>query len=935
MYGVVINNNKRLQFIIFCLSLSANIIFVILKYCDEMKRWLLVSALFFVAFCVQARGQKKPIKLHKDSIPWTVGLGSVDKVTEIRMNKGLIINPLNALNGQAAGVNISANGADRMAALSSVRVRGTTSVTGGNDPLVLIDGVSADLSTLSTIYPADIESFTILKNAAETAQFGSRGASGVIVVTTKKGGVGQFHIAYDGNIGVESVYKRIQMLRASEYVSTSKALGLAYNDGGFDTDFLRAVTQTGLVQTHHVAFGGGSDNSGYRASLGFLGHRTVIKTFRYNNFVAKLDLTQRAFDNRLLIELGVFGSSRQDKDIFDIQKLFYSAATQNPTFSTAMNASGGWDRNTEASQTAPPMALLRDKDDTRNLNFNTHLRLTFDVLPDLKALLFASYSFNSTERALFHPTWVAAQGEAYRGEHKSEDWLTNLTLTYNRIWGSHRLEATLLGEYQKARRTGFWTLVKGFTTNELGYNNLAAGALRPYGGTGSDYEDPSLGSVMGSLDYTLCGRYKLTVTGRADGSSLVGKHHTWGLFPSVSFEWDAKAEPWLRKASWLSLLKLRSGYGLSGNIGGIDAYYSMRALLPNGVVPLNGAPTVTMGITRNANPDLKWETRGTFNIGLDLGLMNNRIVMKAEYYTSKTWDMIYQYDVPVPPYTYDKLLANIGSMRNSGFELGIGLTPLSKKDMELTINVNLSWQKNRLISLSGSHNGTKLTASAITGIGTLTGAGFHGGNNNIVYQIVGQPLGVFYLPHCTGLVRNADGSYRYAIADLDGNGRINIEDGGDRYIAGQATPKFTLGSNIAFRYRAFDVSLQINGAFGHKIYNGTALSYMNMTSFPSYNVMREAPGQNIKDQTATDYWLESGDYLNFDYLTIGWNAPLKSKYISSLRVSCSVNNLATISAYSGLTPMINSYIFGPTLGIDDKRSYPVYRSYTVGLNIQF
>ena len=172
MYGVVINNNKRLQFIIFCLSLSANIIFVILKYCDEMKRWLLVSALFFVAFCVQARGQKKPIKLHKDSIPWTVGLGSVDKVTEIRMNKGLIINPLNALNGQAAGVNISANGADRMAALSSVRVRGTTSVTGGNDPLVLIDGVSADLSTLSTIYPADIESFTILKNAAETAQFG-------------------------------------------------------------------------------------------------------------------------------------------------------------------------------------------------------------------------------------------------------------------------------------------------------------------------------------------------------------------------------------------------------------------------------------------------------------------------------------------------------------------------------------------------------------------------------------------------------------------------------------------------------------------------------------------------------------------------------------------------------------------------------------------
>jgi hypothetical protein len=344
---------------------------------------------------------------------------------------------------------------------------------------------------------------------------------------------------------------------------------------------------------------------------------------------------------------------------------------------------------------------------------------------------------------------------------------------------------------------------------------------------------------------------------------------------------------------------------------------------------------VTMAMMRNANPDLKWESRSTFNIGTDIGILNNRLVMTAEYYYSKTRDMLYLYDVSVPPFAYNKLLANLGSMSNSGFEIGMGITPIQKHDMELNINVNVSFQKNKLISLSGDYNGTYMGAASITAMGGLNGAGFHGGYNNIVYQIVGKSLGVFYLPHCTGLKKNSDGSYSYEIEDLDHNGKVNIEDGGDRYVAGQATPKMTLGSNISFRYRAFDVTLQMNGAFGHKIYNGTSLTYMNMGSFPDYNVMAKAPKRNIKDQTATDYWLEKGDYLNFDYLTVGWNVPVRNKYISSLRVSCSVNNLGTITSYSGLTPMINSYVASSTLGIDDKRSYAPYRSYSVALSIQF
>jgi len=869
-----------------------------------------------------------------------VATGSVDKVTEDRMNKGLVTNSLNALSGQAAGVNVASSGENRMAMMNSVRVRGTTSLTGGNDPLVIIDGVSSDLATLSSIYPADIESFNILKNAAETAQYGSRGASGVIEVVTKKGKGGQFHISYDGNVGFERIYKNMEMLRRQGYISAAQQMGLSYNDGGYDTDFPSAITRTGFVQNHHVAFSGGSEKSNYRASIGFMDHNTVVQVQENDNFIAKLDLSQKAFDDLLAIDLGVFGSSQKNHYIFDDWKLFYSAASQNPTYPDGMNASGGWDKNSTASQINNPLALLYEKEHEKALNFNTHIGLTFNLPYDLRLKLFGSYSFNSTETDEYLPTWVWAQGQAYRAENKTEDWLGNVSLGWQRTRGDHHIELLALGEYQSNQRKGFFTTVKGFTTNNFGYNNLMAGSTRPYGGTGSFYEQPTLSSVLGSAKYVLKDRYSFTINARADGSSMVGKNNRWGFFPSVSAEWDVMKESWMQRSEAygngvFTTMKVRSGYGISGNLGGIDSYNSLLSVMPNGVVSYGGSPTVTLGIARNANPDLKWETRSTFNVGADLGFWHDRLMMTAEYYYSKTRDMLYLYDVSVPPFAYEKLLANLGSMSNQGFEVGLGITPLETKDMQLNVNVNLSFQKNKLISLSGNYNGQYMTAPDMTAIGGLNGAGFHGGNNNIVYQIIGQPLGVFYLPHCTGLTQNTDGSYSYAIEDLDGNGVVNIEDGGDRYIAGQATPKMTLGSNISFRYKAFDITLQMNGAFGHKIYNGTSLSYMNMASFPDYNVLAEAPAQNIQDQTATDYWLENGNYLNFDYLTVGWNVPLHSRHISSLRLSCSVNNLATITAYSGLTPMINSYVVSNTLGIDDKRSYPLYRSYSMGVSIAF
>lgn len=850
-------------------------------------------------------------------------------------NKGAANNALDVLSGQAAGVNVTSNGLDRMAMLNSVRVRGTTSIIGGNDPLVLIDGVTSDVLTLSTIYPADIESFRILKNAAETAMYGSRGASGVIEVKTKKGTGRGFQISYEGNVGFEQMYKHLDMLNAAEYVATAKALGIYCNNGGYNTDFYKVITRMGLVNNHYLAFSGGTPQSNYRASFGVIDHNTIIKKKDYGVFVAKIDVTQKAFNDKLTGDFGVFGSSFKNHDIFDTQMLFYSASCQNPTFPTGTDQNGNWIKNSSATYINPPAILLEEKKDSKDMNFDAHIKLSYDFNSNWRISTFGSYLYSSTENGQFCPTWVWAQGNVYRGEFKKEEWLGNVAVNFNKKFGIHAISAEASSEYRKLNKSAFWVYAKGIPTNDFHYDNIGATASRPYGGTESTYEDQALASVMGSITYELLNKYVFSVNARSDGSSMVGNNNRWGFFPSVSFTWNLKKERLLAHLKPLSLLKLRSSLGQAGNLGGISAYTTMSTARQTGIVPIKSSPTVTLGMVKNNNPDLKWETKTTFNIGADVGFFDNRIMFTAEYYYSRTSDMLYAYEVPVPPFAYNTLLANIGAMSNRGFEFGLSMQPISKKNMELNFNMNLSFQSNKLISLSGEYKGMNMSAANITAIGSLNGAGQNGGDNNVVYQIVGQPLGVFYLPHCNGLKKNNDGSYSYNIQDLDNNGKVDLSDGGDRYIAGQATPKVTLGSNISFRYKDFYIALQMNGAFGHKIFNGTGLAFTNMTSFPDYNVLKDAPKKNIMDQRVSDYWLEKGNYLNFEHLTIGYNVPLKKNVIRSLRISCNISNLGTITGYKGLTPMINSYVMNSTMGIDDKRNYPLYRTYSLGLSVQF
>ena len=846
--------------------------------------------------------------------------GAVDQVTEARMNKGLITSSLDALSGQAAGVRVTNDG-NQEAMVSAVRVRGTTSLTGNNNPLVIIDGVTASLDILSTIYPADIESFTILKDASETAQYGSRGATGVIEVATKKGKNQKFQISYDGSVGFEKVFKRTEMMNADEYRRASERYGRPYIDMGYDTDFRKAIERTGFVQNHHIAFGGGTETANYRASVGMMEHETIIKTQGSKSYIAKLDITQQAFDKRLTVDLGMVGSLQRISFPPMKQRLLYSAATFNPTYPEAKNALGEYDQVTEAIWISNPLSLLDMTQDEDNGHFNVHLKGKVILSKDLTLRVFGSYSFNNIDDAHYYPTSVWNRGQAYRQHEKAEDMLGNISLTYILNLSHSTLNVMALAEAETTKKTGYYVTSTGFTTDAFGYDKLSAGVSRPWDGTDSYYSDSHMESFLMRAQYTLLDRYTLTVNARGDASSKFGKNHRWGFFPSASGAWVISKEPWMKKLTFINNAKLRIGYGLSGSQAGIDSYNSMQLIQPNGVVPVGDTPAVTLGIVRNANPDLKWEIKRTFNIGLDLTFWNNRIAITIDNYRSKTTDMLYVYDVPVPPYTYDKLLANLGSMESFGLEIGFGITPLRTKDMELAINMNWTFERNKLISLDGYYNGQYLTAPSMKGISELWGAGFHG-SSSVCYQIVGEQLGVFYLPHCNGLIVDEDGSKWYDIDD-------------EKQICGQATPKAMMGSNIAFRYKQWDMTMQINGAFGHKIFNGDALTYNNVLSLSNYNVAKGADSRDIQDQTISDYWLESGDYVNIDYINVGWNIPIRSKYIQALRLSASVNNLATITGYSGLTPMINSSVINGSLGIDDKNVYPVYRSYTMGLSVKF
>lgn len=868
--------------------------------------------------------------------------GAVEKVGREDMNAGVVVNPLDALKGKVAGVNIQKTGGDPTTG-SAIRIRGTTSLSGGNDPLVVIDGVFGDLGLLNALSPSDIESFTILKDASETAQYGSRGASGVIVVSTQKAKSGTKSINYDGTFGVEQVYKTIDMLSAGGYRSAVQSMGYVNAlDGGASTNFMREMLQTGYTQNHRISFGGGTAETNFRASLGVIDQKGIIKNNGMKNYTAKIDGSQSLFDNKLKLDLGIFGSKKESRYVNDYQKTFYSAASFNPTFPNTQKEDGTWPEDPNANEVDNPLGRLSINDREDNAYLSTNGRLTWTINDNLNFSAFGSYTYNAKENMNYIPTNIKqgireGRGMAYRGLNKSDVLMGNLSLNYKKMFTNSRLDALALVEGQNYKYTGFGAHARGFDTNFFGYDNLGAGAVVKYGDVSSYKNGYNLNSFLGRVNYMYANRYIATVNMRFDGSSKLGKNNKWGFFPSASAAWVMSEEAFLKDVSSVDEIKWRVGYGRTGNQDAISAYNSLLLMGPSGLTSVNGAPTVTYGYNRNANPDLRWETKDMFDAGVDASFFDRKLTATVDYYYSRTKDLLYNYEVPVPPFVHPTLLANLGEMENSGLEVSLGITPLRTEDIELTISGNVAFQKNKLLSLSGTYMGQELNAAEYMQLARINGAGFQGGNTYVTYQVVGQPLGVFYLPKSNGIINDGLGSYTYNILNLDDDPAINLNNGADRYFAGQAMPKVIMGANISFRYKAFDIQTQMNGAFGHKIYNGTSLSYMNMNVFPTYNVLPNAPEMKIFDSTVTDYWLEKGDYLHIAYVTLGYNFNVQkmNNWVNGIRLTASINNLHTFTNYSGLSPMINSTTVNGELGLDDKRFYPLSRTYSLGLSINF
>ncbi|WP_321333675.1 TonB-dependent receptor [uncultured Bacteroides sp.] len=878
--------------------------------------------------------------------------GAVERVKKEDMNKGVVASPLEALKGKVAGVVISQSGGDPMGT-TNIRIRGTSSLSGGNDPLVIIDGVFGDMTMLNSLSPNDIESMTILKDASETAQYGSRGAAGVIVVTTSKGKLGFAEVEYNGQFGFNSVFKNIEMLSAANYRSTADKLGLTYTDLGGNTNWLDAIERsTGLTQNHSFSFTSGHEMSNMRASIGVIEREGALKNSDMINYTAKFDATQLAFDKKVKFEIGVFGSERDGNIQYDMQKMFYSAAAYNPTYPTVKNANGVWDEDLLANEIYNPLGQQDITNKYGVASINTHARMTWTIISGLNLSAFGSYTYLDSDNRRYIPNDIR-QGElngngwAYLANTNRKDLMGNIQLSYSKDFGKHHIDALALMEGQSYKTFSSSTQSKGYETNYFKYNNLRAGANVAWGDNTSYSSEYKLSSYMARLNYMFAEKYIVTANFRTDGSSKLGKGNKWGAFPSASVAWIASNETFLKDIHAINNLKIRAGYGVTGNQDAIDPYNSLSLMEPNGTTLVDGSPTTTFAVTSNNNPDLRWEVKHTFDVGVDLSMFDSRFNLTVDYYASKTKDLLYTYTVPVPPFTYTSLLANMGEMTNNGLEIAVRGDIVKSKDFTFNAGVNLSFQKNKLVSLHGTYKGQELTTSEHIAVANINAAGLTQ-NTGVTYLIEGQPVGVFYLPHCTGIDENG----QYIIEDLDKNGTIDTGDSGDRQVCGQAIPKAYLGMDFTLKYKNWDLTTQFNGAFGHKIYNGTSMTYSNMNNFPTYNVLAKAPslngGEGIHDIQISDYWLKKGDYLNFEYASLGYTFTEKqlkaTKYLKNLHLALSVNNICTVTGYSGLTPMINSASLvrqsegtttNGTLGVDDKRIYPLTRTFSLSVSVKF
>ncbi len=844
------------------------------------------------------------------------------------------------IKGKVAGLSI-AKGSGDPNSTSTIRLRGVISVNGSTTPLILIDGVEGDLSTVA---PENIASIDVLKDASAAAIYGTRGANGVIIITTKTGHRGErATVNYSGYVSASQFGKKLEFMTAEDV----RAGKTNFTDQGYDTDWLDAISRTGFTQNHNINITGGTEKTTYSADFTYRKEDGVIMNTFAEDMRMRFDVSHWFLNDMLRVNLNMVQkwhkNSATNATTTDQSNIYRQAIARNPT-APIYNEDGTYNENFGINYYYNPVAMLEERlGDYTYSETRATGNVTFEPIRGWQTnLMLATSRFHAHDQGYNTATYYGNQlnewnGYAYHTNDETRTDNLEITSKYDLNIDKHRMNALVGYSYQYYTYNRNYANNYDFPSEFYTYNNLGIGQALKEGkaGMGSEKNENTLIGFFARVSYAYDNRYNILVSVRREGSSKFGENHKWGTFPSASLGWTISNEAFMKDVKWVNNLKLRAGFGVTGVIPN-EPYISLtKYTYGSSYYYNNGTWLPGLSVSSNPNPDLKWEKSTEFNVGLDWSLLDDRLGGSIDVYNKKTTDLLFYYTVPTPPNLYNTTMANAGSVRNRGVEVAINAVPVRTKDFEWKTVVTIASNKSKLLSLSNDMYESE-TFKDVGGLGEPISISTH-------RMEEGRPLGEFYGLKSVGVSENG----LFLIEKPDGEvvefSNDQLKNDEYRQYLGNGLPKVTLGWTNNFSYKGWDLNMQFTSQLGFKILNEPRAFYENNSI--AYNRLKSvevAPygGQytlsSSQPQTLVSYYLENGNYLKLTNLTIGYTFPIKStnKWIKGARAYLSGDNLFCITGYSGLDPeLANAY---PTYaGIDYRDKYPSTRSFTFGVNLTF
>lgn len=870
--------------------------------------------------------------------------GSVSSVKAEDFSAGIKTNPVGLLQGKVAGLNVIRTTSDPTSTGYSVQIRGFSTLDkgAGTSPLYIVDGIP--VSSIDNIAPEEIASMDVLKDGSAAAIYGTRGTNGVIIITTKRGEnfseIAQTRVEYAGYASASVRNGDTGMATPEEFINLNEISGgkitpTIYTDENGDpymTDWMSEITRkAAITHSHNLAVTGSSNKFNYRASLSYKNAEGIARNNERNEMIAKLAASQKALGGWLNLNYD-FSYMHYRNDYFCGD--FKQAATLNPTTPIYDPTSVSGYYQPQGTGVSNPVENMNQKESYQEGNyFRGSIKATLNVLPveGLKFNVFgaieegdnASYWANRQIT-----TDVDGSGKAGRSTSTNFSKLFEITADYNKSFGSHNIAGVAGFSYQNFMYDGMSVENKGFPTEDMKYYQIGNGdAEKTYLKASSYRNSNTLAAFFARANYNYAEKYLASVSVRREGSSRFGINNKWGWFPAVSLGWRVTGEDFMQNATWVNDLKLRFGFGVTGNNLGSDLK-SVAMLSNGGTFWYNGKYVNTYSVSQNVNPDLCWEKKYEYNFGVDYALLDNRLYGSIDAYYRQTRDLLWDYEVPTPPYQYPTLLANAGQMDSYGVELVLTGVPVKTKDFTWETTPTISFNHNVITKLSDPSKGFNYKQTTSGGVGEN---GIMNTNTQILIE--GQSVGAFY---GYKFLTIKDGTWYYSTPAggiVDGAGAAE----GYRQVLGSAQPWFTFGWNNTLRYKNFDASVFFRGVVGNKILNLTRWAYGPRAEAADNIFMKDVYDGCVyaNKEQFSDYYLEDGSYIKLDNITLGYNFKLKeSSLINSLRVYMTGQNLFTLTKYSGQDPEVDTTGVW-SAGIDDCSFYPTVATLLFGVNISF